>query len=869
MRLPTILRLASLCSVVALLAPTAAQAQAVPSASQAKAMLQSSPDLANQLRQRVMTSGMTPEQIRSRLKAEGYPESFLDSYLPGGAGGAPNADVVSAFRQLGITDDEDAAVLRTMLRQEGDTGMVRGMAPRRPITVRDDSTASAAADSAAYRLFGLDVFQNATSQFLPVMDGPVDANYRIGPGDQLVLILTGEVELAHTLDVTREGFIVIPQVGQLNVANLTMAQLENLLYARLSRSYSGVRRGADAPTKFSVSMAKLRAIQVFVTGEVVRPSSYRISSAATAMTALYAAGGPTVTGTLRAVTVRRGSQTIASLDVYDYLLRGDNGKDVRLENGDVIFVGTHGPRVRVTGEVIRPATYELKAGEGVREAIRAAGGFKPTALASRVQIVRIVPPAERTVGGGDRTVVDVSASGPSIDAFPAVEIRGGDELRVFPVASRVRGRITVDGHVWTKGQQAFVAGMKLSDALRAAGGAQPDAYLGQVSITRLQADSTRTQLRAVLRDTTGAVVNDIALADDDVITVYSLTNFRPRRFVAIGGSVKVGGRYPYHEGMTLRDLILTAGGLVEGAWLREAEIARLPLSFDGGVTAQTVRVPLDSSYLAQGVGGTSPTSREATLQPYDNVLIMQQPDFSLPRSVVITGEVRYPGRYALRTKSERLSDIVQRAGGLSTEAATDAAYFARVTALTSFQRAASDSTALAARGGTKGAGAESTSLRESTKGFDTTTVTVVRARVGVDLEAALARPRSGDNLLLLDNDSLHIPMQRTTVEISGAVNAPSIIASSGRSIAYYVRAAGGPSLLGDAKRAYVIQPNGKIQARRTILWVVPLNPTPRPGATVVVPVKPADDGDLQRLASTIQIVAQTVASLATVWALLR
>jgi len=685
---PTIcFRLAGLFATAWLVAPSMLTAQAMPSPSQAKAMLQSSPDLANQLRQRVMTSGMAPEQIRARLKAEGYPEGFLDSYLPGGAGGTPDSDVVGAFRRLGITDDEDATVLRTMLRQGSDTGSSRSMAPRRPVTVQDDSTSSAAADSAAFRLFGLDVFQNATSQFLPVMDGPVDANYRIGPGDQLVLILTGEVELAHTLDVSREGFVVIPQVGQLSVANLTMGQLESLLYARLSRSYSGVRRGADAPTKFSVSMAKLRAIQVFVTGDVVRPSSYRVSSAATAMTALYAAGGPTVTGTLRAVTVRRGNQTIATLDVYDYLLRGDNGKDVRLENGDVIFVGTHGPRVRVTGEVVRPATYELKAGEGVREAIRAAGGFKPTALASRVQIVRIVPPAERTSGGSDRTVVDVTAGGPSLDAFPAMEIRGGDELRVFPVASRVRSRISVEGHVWTTGQQAFVAGMKLSDALRAAGGTQPDAYLGQVSITRLQPDSTRIQLRAVLRDTTGAVVNDLDLADDDVITVYSLTNFRPSRFVAIGGSVKVSGRYPYNEGMTLRDLVLAAGGLVEGAWIREAEIARIPASFEGGVTAQTVRVPLDSSYLAQGATGAGSGAREVTLRPYDNVLIMQQPDFSLPRSVVITGEVRYPGRYALRTKSERLSDIVQRAGGLSSEAATDAAFLALVKALTEFQRA--------------------------------------------------------------------------------------------------------------------------------------------------------------------------------------
>ncbi|MDQ8177768.1 MAG: SLBB domain-containing protein, partial [Gemmatimonadota bacterium] len=249
-----------------------------------------------------------------------------------------------------------------------------------------------------------------------------------------------------------------------------------------------------------------------------------------------------------------------------------------------------------------------------------------------------------------------------------------------------------------------------------------------------------------------------------------------------------------------------------------------------------------------------------------------QPDFSLPRSVVITGEVRYPGRYALRTKSERLSDIVQRAGGLSGEAAADAAYFARAKTLTAFQRAAGDSAPAKpkAAGGEARGGAEATTQRESAKGFDSTDVSVERSRVGVNLLAALARPQSDDNLLLFDNDSLHLPMQRTTIEISGAVNAPSIIAAaSGRSISFYVRAAGGASLVGDASRAYVIQPDGKIQARRTVLGIVPLYPTPRPGATVVVPVKAADDGSLQRLTATIQIVAQTVASLATVWALLR
>ncbi|MDQ8157782.1 MAG: SLBB domain-containing protein [Gemmatimonadota bacterium] len=792
-----------------------------------------------QLRQRIITSGMTAEQVRARLKAEGYPENLLDAYLPGssGAAGAVGEDVLGAIRRLGIADDAEISTMRTML----------GGAVPAAEEVRDEQKGQNQEDSD--ELFGLALFRSATSEFLPTMDGPVDANYRLGPGDQLVLILTDQVELAHTLDVTREGFVVIPQVGQLSVANLTLEQLENLLYQRLPRSYSGVRRGADAPTRFTVSVSRLRAIQVYVTGDVVRPSSYRISSAGTAMTALYAAGGPTERGSLREVTVRRAGRTVATLDVYDYLLRGDNSADVRLENGDVLFVRTHGPRVRVAGEVVRPATYELKPGETLRDALTAAGGFRATAATRRVQIQRIVPPAERVEGGRDRSVIDVASTGSTVADFPALSMTGGDVVRVFAVADRVRNRIVVNGNVWNPGPQAFRSGLTLSQALRAAGGLKSDTHLGRVQVTRLRPDSTRQQLHAMLRDTTGAVVEDLALAEDDEIEVFSVTEFRPNRFVAIGGSVRRSGRYPWREGMTLRDLVLLAGGLREGAYLREAEVARLPLDRSRGVTATTVRVPLDSSYLGDYVPGrpyagapglASPafgTSPEVVLSPYDNVLIMEQPDWQLQRTVTLTGEVRFPGRYALKSKDERISDLIARAGGLTKEAEADAAYFSRTQSNTSFA-------------------AQTVNER-------------VRTRVGVDLSRALRRAESDDDLVLTDDDSLHVPFRRTTVEIIGLVNAPTAIAvDRGRTLRYYVRAAGGASATGDEKKVYVIQPNGKIEARERVLWVFVNNPTPRAGATVVVPAKEERASSSERVA-TVALIAQTIASIAAVAALLR
>lgn len=810
-----------------------------PSPAEAQALLQARPELVQQLRQRIITSGMTAEQVRARLKAEGYPENLLDAYLPGSTSspGAVGDDVLGAIRRLGIADDAEVSTMRTML----------GGAVPPAEEVRDERTGQNQDESD--ELFGLALFRSATSEFVPTLDGPVDANYRLGPGDELVLILTGQVELAHTLAVTREGFIVIPQVGQISVANLTMGQLENLLYQRLPRSYSGVRRGADAPTQFSVSVSRLRAIQVFVTGDVVRPSSYRISSAGTAMTALYAAGGPTERGSLREVAVRRAGRAVASLDVYDYLLRGDNSADVRLENGDVVFVRTHGPRVRVAGEVVRPATYELKTGETLRDALTAAGGFRATAATRRVQIQRIVPPAERVEGGRDRSVIDVASTGSTVTDFPALAMTGGDVVRVFPVAERVRNRIEVAGNVWAPGAQAFSPGLMLSQALRAAGGLKSDTYLGQVQITRLRADNTREQLRAMLRDTTGAVVSDFALAEDDEIRVFSVSEFRPDRFVAIGGSVRRSGRHLWREGMTLRDLVLLAGGLREGAYLKEAEVARLPLDRSRGVTATTVRVPLDSSYLgdytpgqpyAGAPGLASPAYRsspEVPLDPYDNVLIMEQPDWQLQRTVTLTGEVRFPGRYALRSKDERISDLIAHAGGLTNEADADAAFFSRTRANTSFA-------------------AQAVSER-------------VRTRVGVDLSRALRRAESDDDLVLIDDDSLHVPFRRTTVEIQGLVNSPTAIAvDRGRTLRYYVRAAGGASATGDDKKAYVIQPNGKIEARERVLWLFVNNPTPRAGATVVVPAKEERASSSERIA-TVALIAQTIASIAAVAALLR
>ncbi|HET7565717.1 MAG TPA: SLBB domain-containing protein [Gemmatimonadaceae bacterium] len=864
-------------------------AQQIPSTGQAQQLLQNNPAVVDQLRQRLQSSGLSADQIRARLQAEGYPADLLDAYLgnsSAAAGATPSPTVFAAVRSLGITDEADLdslmglsglsstgagrfaqqqALMRQRLMCDSltiadslqldslrtsadrvgadslllDSSSVRPTLHRtaRDLTIRAmcrDQNLSRAARDSGFVIFGLDVFDRNGTQFEPNLAGPVDPNYKLGPGDRLVLILTGDVQDAYTLDVTREGFVVIPQVGQLDVANLTLAQVNDLLYTRLGRVYSGVKRGPKATTHFSLNVARLRSNQVFVVGDVSEPGSYRISSAGTALTALYAAGGPSENGSLRHVEIRRGGTVVDSLDVYDYLLRGDASHDVRLQSGDVVFVPVHGPRARIVGEIVRPATYELTPGESLADLIRDAGGFTPTASHRRVQIERVVPPAQRTAPGHDHVVIDISAQEMGTVDDPPVALAAGDVVRVFPVAERVRDRITVAGDVWSPGTQGFTPGMKLSDAIKGAGGVRPDVYAGQVLITRLLPDSSRVQLRAVLQDSTGAVLNDPELHEDDQIRIFSVAEFRPKRYVSITGAVRKSGRIPYRDGMTLRDLVLLAGGLEEGAYLNEAEIARLPENRAGGVTATTIRVSLDSTYLFErgadgkylgppGIPAPQGKAPEVKLEPYDNVLILRQPNWELQRTVTVSGEVKFPGRYSLLTKDERLGDVIKRAGGFTASAYPDGVVFYR---------------------------------HEGDLG-----------RIGVDLPQVMRNPHYRDDLILQDGDSIYIPSYSGVVNVTGDVNSPVAVAyMPGQNLDAYVRAAGGPNQKADMSHAYVRQPNGKVESvRRRHFWPDAV-PKPKPGSVVYVPEK--NPNEHSNALANLSIVAQILVSLVGVVAII-
>ena len=721
-------------------------------------LLQQNPQLANVIRQRLQQSGLTPDQIRAQLAAAGYPPNALDAYLgttqPGQPAPLPTSQTLAAMQALGLgslgTPAESLPV---------DTGLMR---------IRTESLHAESLATGNY-VFGVDVFRRTTTQFLPQLTGPVDPMYRLGPGDVLVVVLTGAVDQSYLLDITREGFVIIPQVGQIYLNNLTLDNARSVLFDRLERVYSKLR-GPDATIKFDATVTRVRINQVYVIGEVKQPGAYQISALGTALTALYAAGGVTTRADMRQIEIRRLYKVVATLDLYDYLLRGDKHDDIRLETGDVVYVPLHGTRVQVTGAVLRPAIYELKEGETLPDLLRAAGGFRANAAVDRLAIHRILPAAERRPGPLPRAALDVALA----VAAPADD-RGS--ARPHPAAA-----------------------------------GPGDDPLGGVAIPSLPLDN------------------------GDSVVVDSIAPLDSLLYVGISGMVTKPGRYPWQAGMTLRDLVKLARGPKIGASLKDAEIARLPADRSQGQLADTIRAPIDSTYLLErdasghyigAAGQPFPGSgaAELRLEPYDEVLILKQPDFELQRIVQVRGEVRFPGTYALRSKSDRLTDVLERAGGLTPQAYPNGIRFYR---------------------------------REANAG-----------RVGLELTNVLKDRHHRDNIVLANGDSLYIPAYLPTVRVEGAVNSPgSVTYVQGEGLDYYLSAAGGLSYKGDKRRVFVQQPNGNIRAvHKRPLFFGTSKPTPEPGAMVVVPVRDttAQGGNAAVAAAIVTAIVGALSTIVVVY----
>ena len=616
----------------------------------------------------------------------------------------------------------------------------------------------------------------------------------------------GDAQLALTATVNREGAVVLPDVGTIPVNGLTLEGARSRIRAVLARSYAGLRRpGPGSTISLDISLGKLRSIQVFLLGEVVKPGGYTVSSVSRVLNALYVAGGATRPGSLRDVRVIRGGQVAAHVDLYRLLLTGDAADETRLQNGDVIFVPPVGRRVKVSGPLRRNGLFELKDGENLTALLQMAGGPLADADLSRAQITRVVPPALRdSLRGQDRLALDVSLAAAAQGRGGDLPLCDADELVAYSIGQERRNIVTISGSsVLKPGVYEYRPGLRLRDLVGLAGGLKPEAFLGRAQVTRTSTDRTRSVLRVDLsRALVGDPLDDIALEPLDELSVLSRWDIETRGRVSIHGLVRRPGEYEYLEGMTLADLVFQAGGLTDDALALSAELARVVLHAQGVRIADTLRVPLERTLSADS------RASSFALDRWDAVFVRRDPQFREQVFVSVSGEVLFPGSYALTRRDERIADLVKRAGGLTELAYAPGASFSRT-------------------------GAE---------------------RLGIDLPAVLRDPRSPSNLVLHASDVLTVPRYQPTVAIEGAVfNPVTALYRAGAGVGYYVTQANGFRRDADKGRTVVIQANGSVQK----------GGTPGPGSRVLVPAKPPTEqkDHLKDFATLLAILASAATTV--------
>ena len=766
---------------------------------------------------RLRESGMSRAQVRSRLQQAGYDPGLADQYFDSmeGIEGTTLSEVdpgfLEAMRALGISQPDVDFPLDAIAPDS--LGLAADILVALP-----DSVLS---------VFGLDVFQRRTTRLDQVLNGPVGDDYQLGPGDQLILVLTGDVELAYAnLGVTREGFVLIPDVGQVFVNGQTLGQLRGSLFRRLSEVYSGIRDGGDATTFFDVSLGRLRASQVSVIGDVQSPGSYIVSSVSTVFAALQVAGGPTELGSFRRVVVRRGGQEVRQVDLYDYLLRGDASDDIRLEHGDIVFVPPAGSHITVRGEFRRPALYEVLEGEGLRDVIGFAGGMLPTAHAHALRIVRLLPFAERSPGM-DRVLMTVDA-GPLIDDptnNQDVALLPGDDIFVPATIEEQRNRVAVAGAVHFPGRYQLVEG-QTTRALLEQAELREDAYLSAIHIYRPRLDSAGVTLLRIAIDPALGGIQDLPLLDRDSLVVFSVDSLMVGDSVQVAGQVRNPGQYRYARGMTAVDLILVAGGLVEGALATEAEISRTRVTFDRTDTL-AVAIPIRLSgmipspeILDEGSTGAGPSlsAADVPLVAGDRLFVRERPGYVAPITIFVSGQVAFPGAYAVERRDERLSDILRRVGGVSPQAYLPGARL----------------------------------IRDSLV-------------VGIDLAQAIERPGGPNDILLRAGDEILIPEFDPIVSILGSVTFETrAVFESGMGVGEYIRQAGGSLDDANLNRVSVEYANGRRATTKKFLWLIRRHPRVEPGSVIFVPAALASEGG----GGLGQILGNTMSLVTTVLTLL-
>lgn len=734
-----------------------------------------------QIGKELMAKGVTPEQAK-RIKAQ------LESQQHGETQ-ATRQTVTSAEseRKHNAAEDVSVSSIENMQREieKGD-----------------------AMSGSGRKIYGHQVFNSQSLTFEPSENLATPQNYRLGPGDEVVIDIWGTSEDHMRQTISPEGSIMISQIGPVYLNGLTIKDANQHIKSAFSRKYAGMN---DAETDIQVTLGQVRTIQVDILGEVATPGTFRMSPFSSVFHALYRAGGINDIGSLRNIQVLRNGKKVAGVDIYDYLFKGKTSGNIRLQEGDVIIVPPYEQLVNIDGNVKRPMYYEIKPDETVKSLLDYAGGFTGDAYGGMVRLSR--------QSGTENELYNIDRG-----EFATYRLQDGDIITVGTILDRYANRVELKGAVYRPGMFAIGDGLKtVRDLIDKADGVTEDAYTDRVLLYR---EGPEKQLEVValdLKDILRGAAPDITLKRNDMLVISSVNELEERGDVYIGGQVARPGAYPYAANSTVEDLIFQAGGLLEGASTARVDISRRIV--DPSATeatnqlAQEFTVSIENG-LAIGKG------KGFRLKPYDRVEVRRSPGYAPQETVAIDGEVLFAGTYTLCKRNERLSEFVTRAGGL-----IDGAYIKGA----HLSRRLSESELAARKEALRLAMSNNSENMGDSIAIDKIDLSNMY-NVGIDLEKALANPGSDYDLVLMPGDSLYVPEKQSTVKISGDVMFPNaVIYEPGKKLSHYINQAGGYGQRAKKGKAFIVYMNGTVaRAKR--------NTPIEPGCHIIVPSKPQNGG---------------------------
>ncbi len=768
-------------------------------------------------------SGMTDQQV-------------LEYAKDGVKQGKDQRTIATELARRGVTREQAERVKKLYEQQTNTdsnnlTGTAKAEARLREQTQEDNSTmldekpqAQEVAQQDA--VFGRNIFNTRNLTFEPNVNIATPPNYRLGPGDEVVIDIWGASQNTIRQQISPDGTINLEQLGPVFLSGMTVDRAQQYLTDELRKIYS------DQSNQIRVTLGNTRTIQINVMGEVVQPGTYALSAFSTVFHALYRAGGVSNIGSLRNVKVSRDGKIVATVDVYQFIMQGKTRDDIRLEEGDVIIVPAYDALVQITGNVKRPMRYEMKKGETLSTLLKYAGGFTSDAYTKSLRIVR--------QNGKEYQVNTVDDTDYSV-----CKMHDGDVVTAEAILDRFTNKLEVRGAVYRPG--IYELGGKLNtvrELVEKADGLMADAFTGRAVLYRERENKTREVKQIDIRAIMEGTQPDIPLQKNDVLYIPSIHDLEDLGNVQIFGEVAHPGDYPYADNMTLEDLVITAGGLRESASVVRVDVARRvkdPKSTESSATiGQTFSFGLKDGFVVDGEPGF-------TLQPYDQVFVRRSPGYSAQQNVTVNGEVLYGGTYALTSKSERISSIIAKAGGATPFAYVKGAKLTRVANEEEIKRM-QDVVNLLRR-------------QVSEEMMDSLGITVQRTfTVGIDLEAALANPGSDADIVLREGDVISVPEYNNTVKIDGAVMMPNTVSfKKGESVKYYISQAGGYGQNAKKSKKFIIYMNGQIaevkgSGKKQI----------EPGCEIIVPSKRKRQfnlGNVVGLASSITSLGTMAAAI--------